>query len=128
MDLNAAREKLAKYGQEHLLRYYETLTESEKESLLNEIEATDFSVLEAFSESPEAASQGQVFEPLGAVTIEEIQAREAEFRAAGLEAIKACKTGAVLLAGGQGTRLGFDHPKGMYNMGRTRDLFIFECT
>ena len=127
MDLNAAREKLAKYGQKHLLRYYETLTESEKESLLNEIEATDFSVLEAFSEGPEAATQGQVFEPLGAVTIEEIQAREAEFRAAGLEAIKACKTGAVLLAGGQGTRLGFDHPKGMYNMGLTRDLFIFEC-
>ena len=35
--------------------------------------------------------------------------------------------GAVLLAGGQGSRLGFEHPKGMFNMGRTRELYIFQC-
>jgi UDP-N-acetylglucosamine/UDP-N-acetylgalactosamine diphosphorylase len=34
--------------------------------------------------------------------------------------------GAVLLAGGQGTRLGFDKPKGMFNIGVTRTLSIFE--
>ena len=127
MDLRAAKEKLEKYGQEHLLRYYDTLSEEEKASLLAEIEATDFSVLEAFGNAPEAENAGQVFEPLGAVTIREIESREAEFREEGLKAIRECRTGAVLLAGGQGTRLGFDHPKGMYNMGLTRDLYIFEC-
>ena len=35
------------------------------------------------------------------------------------------KVGAVILAGGQGTRLGFDKPKGMYNIGITRHLSIF---
>ncbi|MBR3436233.1 MAG: UDPGP type 1 family protein [Lachnospiraceae bacterium] len=127
MDLATARKKLEKYGQEHLLRYYETLTEEEKCALLSEIEATDFSVLEAAKEAPEAGKDSEVFEPLGAVTISEIEAREEEFRKAGLQAIKDCRTGAVLLAGGQGTRLGFDHPKGMYNMGLTKDLYIFEC-
>jgi UDP-N-acetylglucosamine/UDP-N-acetylgalactosamine diphosphorylase len=34
--------------------------------------------------------------------------------------------GAILLAGGQGTRLGFDKAKGMYNIGVTRELYIFE--
>ena len=127
MDLATARKKLEKYGQEHLLRYYETLTEEEKCALLSEIEATDFSVLEAAKEVPEAGKDSEVFEPLGAVTISQIEAREEEFRKAGLQAIKDCRTGAVLLAGGQGTRLGFDHPKGMYNMGLTKDLYIFEC-
>lgn len=66
------------------------------------------------------------FEPLGAMEIPEIKEKEAEFKAIGLEAIKQCKVAAVLLAGGQGTRLGFDKAKGMYNIGVTKDLYIFE--
>lgn len=53
--------------------------------------------------------------------------RYTEFEAVGIEAVKNCKVGAVLLAGGQGTRLGFDKPKGMFNIGETRELYIFEC-
>lgn len=66
------------------------------------------------------------FEPLGAMEVPEIKEKEAEFKAVGLEAIKQCKVAAVLLAGGQGTRLGFDKAKGMYNFGVTKDLYIFE--
>jgi UDP-N-acetylglucosamine/UDP-N-acetylgalactosamine diphosphorylase len=33
----------------------------------------------------------------------------------------------VLLAGGMGTRLGSDAPKGVYNIGITKELYIFEC-
>ena len=43
------------------------------------------------------------------------------------KAIRAGKVGAVLLAGGMGTRLGSDNPKGMYNVGITKTLYIFEC-
>ena len=39
--------------------------------------------------------------------------------------MRAGKVGAVILAGGQGTRLGFDKPKGLYNIGITRKLSIF---
>ena len=64
--------------------------------------------------------------PIGAMELSEIEAKKDEFESAGLEAIKACKVGAILLAGGQGTRLGFDKAKGMYNIGVTRELYIFE--
>lgn len=66
------------------------------------------------------------FEPLGATELQEIKERKEEFRNAGLEAIRGGKVGAVLLAGGQGTRLGFDKAKGMFNIGVTKNLYIFE--
>ena len=66
------------------------------------------------------------FAPLGAMELPEIAEKKGVFEEKGLQAIKECKVGAILLAGGQGTRLGFDKAKGMYNIGVTRDLFIFE--
>lgn len=71
------------------------------------------------------AKRGE-FAPLGAMEISEIKEKEAQFKAVGLEAIKACKVGAILLAGGQGTRLGFDKAKGMFNIGESKELYIFE--
>ncbi len=59
--------------------------------------------------------------------LDEINARSEELEKAGIEAIRAGKVGAVLLAGGMGTRLGSDDPKGMYNVGITRKLSIFQC-
>ena len=47
MSLEKVKEKLAKYDQEHVLKYYEELSEAEKQSLLEQIEATDMSILSA---------------------------------------------------------------------------------
>lgn len=66
------------------------------------------------------------FAPLGAMELPEIESKKDEFQALGLEAIRQGKVGAILLAGGQGTRLGFDKAKGMYNIGVNKDLYIFE--
>ncbi|MBO4411242.1 MAG: UDPGP type 1 family protein [Lachnospiraceae bacterium] len=126
MTYEQAYRKLEAAGQTGLLRFYQTLTRREQKELLSEIEALDLSVLSVLgtSESTETAFQT---EPLSALTVPEINERRAEFEKAGIEAIRAGKTAAVLLAGGQGTRLGFDHPKGMYPIGVTHDLYIFEC-
>ena len=66
------------------------------------------------------------FAPLGAMELPEIASKKEEFKTLGLEAIRNCKVGAILLAGGQGTRLGFDKAKGMYNIGVNKELYIFE--
>ena len=66
------------------------------------------------------------FAPLGAMELPEIAEKRDAFEEKGLQAVKECKVGAILLAGGQGTRLGFDKAKGMYNIGVTKDLYIFE--
>lgn len=117
--------KLQAYNQVHLLHFYDALTSEQQESLLGQIAQMDLSVLDQLHDE-ENSTRGS-FEPLGALTLEEIAQRSGEFRTIGLDAIRSGKIGCVLLAGGQGSRLGFEHPKGMYNVGKTRDLYIFEC-
>ncbi len=126
MTLSQAREKLEKYGQEHVLKYYDELSEDEKEALLAQIDATDMSILESCKHREELSKKGAIT-PLAAMQLPEIEANRESFTATGIEAIKNGKVGAVLLAGGMGTRLGSDNPKGMYNVGLTRELYIFEC-
>lgn len=128
MNYNEAKEKLAACGQTHLLRWYDTLTEREQESLLQQIEELDTELLQVFADYRKSSEQERgKLAPLGALTLEEIAQNRDRFEAAGLDAIRQGKVGAVLLAGGMGTRLGFDKPKGMFNIGVTRELYIFEC-
>lgn len=97
----------------------------ENELLKKQLEEIDWSVLEHI-ERKETVNERGVFAPLEAVEIKEIEARRDEFKELGLTAIKAGKVGAVLLAGGQGTRLGLDKPKGTLNIGIDRELYLFE--
>lgn len=100
-------------------------TPEENETLKKQLDSIDWSVLEHI-ERKETVNERGVFAPLEAVEISEIQARGEEFRELGLKEIRAGKIGAVLLAGGQGTRLGLDKPKGTLKIGIDRDLYLFE--
>lgn len=126
MDLAQAKEKLKKYGQEHVLKYYDELSGQEQKLLLEQIDATDMSLLEACRHREDLGQRG-IITPLAAMQLPEIEENREAFSAIGLKAIRSGKVGAVLLAGGMGTRLGSDDPKGMYNVGLTRELYIFQC-
>lgn len=125
MNYEEALAKLKKYGQEHVLQYFGELSEQEKEALLTQIGDTDFSMLSSCKNKEGAGERGKIT-PLAAMQLPEIGARKAEFDALGLEAIRKGKVGAVLLAGGMGTRLGSDDPKGMYDIGLTKTVYIFQ--
>ena len=126
MTLEEAKAKLEKYGQMQVLKYYDELDDAQKQALLAQIDATDMSIQENCAHQEELGKRG-VITPLDCMEIPEIEAGREEFERIGLDAIKAGKVAALLLAGGMGTRLGSDDPKGMYNVGKTRDLYIFEC-
>lgn len=126
MDYNQALEKLAKHDQTHLLKYYEELDESKQKELIEQIDGTDFSVVENLDHRESGAERGKIT-PIVSMEIDEIEEKRPYFEELGLSAIKEQKVGAVLLAGGMGTRLGSDEPKGVYNIGLTKDLYIFEC-
>lgn len=124
MNYAEAKAKMTTIGQEHVLRYYDELSDAQKEALLQQIEETDFSVLKRIDSGASGERGG--FSPLAAMQLSEIEARKHELYSAGAEAIKAGKTAALLLAGGMGTRLGSDNPKGMYDIGLTKPVYIFE--
>ena len=118
-------EKLKKYNQNHLLKFESELSEKEKQELFKQIESLDFSYLNELNKSEIKQEHSQIT-PIEALTIPEIEERKCEFKTAGLKALKNYEVGAIILAGGMGTRLGSDNPKGMYNIGKTKDVFIFQ--
>lgn len=127
MNYENAKTLLGKYGQDHLLKFYDELNDSERSELLSQIDGIDFSILENLDEDKRASANRGKIEPISAVTIGDIEKNSDSYLSTGISAIKAGKVAAVLLAGGQGTRLGFDKPKGMFRIGVDRELYIFEC-
>ena len=118
-------EKLEKYNQKHLVKFENELNESDKQELHYQIESLDFSYLNELNKQ-ESTNEESVITPIEALTIQEIEKRKEEFKEVGVNALKSYQVGALILAGGMGTRLGSDNPKGMYNIGKTKDVFIFQ--
>jgi UDP-N-acetylglucosamine/UDP-N-acetylgalactosamine diphosphorylase len=113
-------EKINATNQKYLKNLLGKQIPSRLEEQLNHM---DWSYLDMLDQRE--VKRGQ-FAPLGAMELSEIEGKKASFKETGLDAIKNCKVGAILLAGGQGTRLGFDKAKGMYNIGVNKELYIFE--
>jgi len=118
------KQMLEKEEQGHLLRYYDTLSDPEKKLFLSALSKIDFS----FLKRADCAGKSRSYDisPIDIFRARMAEERREELETAGLAAIGAGKIAAVLLCGGQGTRLGFDHSKGMYDIGLTRPLTIFE--
>lgn len=126
MNYSQAKEFLEKKGQVQLLKYYDELDENGKAKLLDAIENLNWDFEDALANPADLTGKGRAIRPIPGLRDSEIQARKAEFKAAGVQAIKEGKVAAVLLAGGMGTRLGVDGPKGAYDIGVTKPLYIFE--
>lgn len=125
MTYDEAVKKLTPAGQQHLLKYYDEITKEQQERLLDQIDKLDLSLLKLIDSGVKGVPKGKL-EPLGAITLAEVAADRDRYEKIGLEAIRACKIGAVLLAGGQGTRFGLDKPKGMLDVGVNKSLYLFE--
>jgi UDP-N-acetylglucosamine/UDP-N-acetylgalactosamine diphosphorylase len=113
------RRKLATFGQTHVLRFVDVLADAEREEFLQQLESLDFeAAVEAFNSA--AARSSEHLPPLVPLSDEDIfslgdVAAVDAWRRAGLAAIARGGVAALVLAGGQGTRLRFPHPKGEYD-------------
>ena len=127
--LEAAKAVLEKHCQEQLLANYEKLSENDKDKLLDDILTIDFNQLEKLYEKrnfKQVYSEAEI-EPISYVEKDKMSKEEREkYDEIGTKAIKAGKLAAVTMAGGQGTRLGHNGPKGTFDIGLESHKPIFE--
>eukprot|EP00088_Acartia_fossae_P068182 TRINITY_DN8597_c0_g1_i1.p1 TRINITY_DN8597_c0_g1~~TRINITY_DN8597_c0_g1_i1.p1 ORF type:complete len:511 (-),score=165.20 TRINITY_DN8597_c0_g1_i1:230-1762(-) len=136
MQLKGIREELAKYGQEHLLHHWDTLSTAEQNELMQELEELDLEeVTEYFKRATCDLEQvGQKLDdrmqPLddsqcGSI-IKSTNEELVHYQDLSLAEIASGHVAILLLAGGQGTRLGVSYPKGMYNVGLPSNKTLFQ--
>ena len=119
---------LKKYGQEHLLNNFDKLDDIHKERLLEEIENIDFELIRSLYESTNKKQKKEVdkIEPMEYLDKFKLNEKYKYYENIGKKAIKEGKLAAVTMAGGQGTRLGHDGPKGTFDIGLDSHKSLFE--
>lgn len=116
---------LTDHGQQHLLPVLESLRGAELADFERQIAQIDWNTAELWRHPEDLSGKGRV-RPIQGLTLPEIDRDRENFAKVGAEAMRHGKVGAVLLAGGQGTRLGSDAPKGAYDIGISHPVYIFE--
>lgn len=127
--LLAAKQVLQKYGQEHLLNSFHSLSREKQSELLDTILTTNFKQMQELYETTKikANFENVKLEPIAHVTKADLSQEELEkYTSLGENAIKNGKLAVVTMAGGQGTRLGHNGPKGTYDLGLDSHKSIFE--
>ena len=117
------------HGQEHLIKLYERLDDKKKNDLINQVLHINFDeVNNLYSLTKNKPELGDVkIEPIEAKDEETLTEDEKnELIKIGEEAIKNKKYAVIMMAGGQGTRLGHTGPKGTFDFGLDSHKTIFE--
>ncbi len=131
MTYDEAKMLLVEQGQDHVLRFWDELNGDEQNALLSQIDAIDFTSIAAMQSmlaSGESDEAGGAIEPSPVVELPALEARAASeaLVTVGSDALARGDVGVVLVAGGQGSRLGFDGPKGAYLVGPISGASLFE--
>jgi UDP-N-acetylglucosamine/UDP-N-acetylgalactosamine diphosphorylase len=128
-DLHA---RLKPFGQEHVLRWWTELSAAEQAKLADQIQQIDMPSLRALAEKrAESAHRWTTEEVLPAPVLtlpQTVPERLAERRAhdRGEAALRAGHVAVLVVAGGQGSRLGFDGPKGAFPIGPVSGATLFQ--
>jgi UDP-N-acetylglucosamine/UDP-N-acetylgalactosamine diphosphorylase len=121
-----AKALLDRAGQSHVLRFWDRLNAGERQYLLKRIEALDFHALKRMQDLLAERRQGTV-DDIRPAEVTHLEGDElVKCRKKGGEAVSAGEVGVLLVAGGQGSRLGFEGPKGMFPIGPVSDATLFE--
>jgi UDP-N-acetylglucosamine/UDP-N-acetylgalactosamine diphosphorylase len=127
-------DRLNRHGQSHLLRWWGELRDEERRGLAAEIASIDFKQLDRLIEDlvrhePSAAPAAEQVQPIEVVRLPQTDGeRVGRLRAAGIgaDALAQGEVGVILVAGGSGTRLGYEGPKGTFPIGPVSSASLFQ--
>ena len=117
-------------GQEHLLKYFDELDNAGKEKFAGQLAEVNWENIPVLAQEyvlkrPETAIPADLA-PADYYRLQGNDELFARAEAQGVELLKQGKVCCLTVAGGQGTRLGFDAPKGTYPIGPVSDRSLFE--
>lgn len=119
-------------NQKHLTAHWDRLTDSQRESLSCQLQGVDFGLMSKLFAGKDKQTDWRNIasraESPAAFRLQDTSNRFTTAQAidAGQEALSKGQLGVVLVAGGQGSRLGFEHPKGMYPIGPLSQRTLFQ--
>ncbi|KAJ3417085.1 UDP-N-acetylglucosamine pyrophosphorylase [Chytridiales sp. JEL 0842] len=111
-------------GQGHVFTFWDSLNETQRAELISHLKAVDVArvnnIFKVATSVPPSAAETAALAPLPPSSFDSVisanPAKVTQWRDRGLKAIAEGKVGVILLAGGQGTRLGSSAPKGCYDI------------
>ncbi|MBQ9313531.1 MAG: UTP--glucose-1-phosphate uridylyltransferase [Clostridia bacterium] len=129
MNYEEMKEKLEKYNQTHVLAAYDRADDATKEKLLTQVERIDFEQLKELYHmtQTEIKFENNKIEPMPYVDSAKLNEEEKKkYIEIGENIIRSGKLAVVTMAGGQGTRLGHNGPKGTFDLGLESHKSLFE--
>ncbi|KAK2151369.1 hypothetical protein LSH36_366g06006 [Paralvinella palmiformis] len=136
MDVEGLRSYLKKYGQEHCLDFWDTLSAKQQETLYKDLKALNLEeITKYFNRCEESLKHpgekiDDHLQPLPAECFGSIVRTDENklklYESEGLHQISESRVAVLLLAGGQGTRLGVNYPKGMYDVSLPSHKTLFQ--
>jgi UDP-N-acetylglucosamine/UDP-N-acetylgalactosamine diphosphorylase len=124
MNFTSALIKLEKISQQHVLAYWNLLANGEKNKLLNQIELIDIEIFKKQQE--QLFSRSDLLKEEFAPYNDYHFAGNVEDIASGKKIISEGKVGCLIIAGGQGTRLKIEGPKGTYPVSVIKHKSLFQ--
>ena len=125
---NNVIKKVYDHKQNHVFEYWDILKKSEKKDLLDELAEIDFVQLKKIYGEKELAIDPN-FSPAPCISIPKTDGERkkySEAREIGIDHIKKGKVAAFVVAGGQGSRLGYDGPKGKFPVSPVKNKPLFQ--
>jgi UDP-N-acetylglucosamine/UDP-N-acetylgalactosamine diphosphorylase len=120
------RQRLRQHGQEHVLAWWNELSDPEREHLLKQIQELDLKQLRDLYASREKTFPLPSPERIAPVPVARLDPADRRLRELGENALRRGEVAVLLVAGGQGSRLGFEHPKGMYAISPVKNKTLFQ--
>ena len=129
MTLEEIKEKLEKYSKSNLLAFYNELAPKEQQALLDQIANIDLELVERIynNRNSVANSEDETIEFMPYVDRQKLSSDQIDYYIKiGEDIIKEGGLAFAMLAGGQGTRLGHNGPKGTFKLNLNPDKSLFE--
>jgi UDP-N-acetylglucosamine/UDP-N-acetylgalactosamine diphosphorylase len=119
--------RLRQFGQDHVLSSWDRLDDAKRREFLGELESLDLEQLRglyALRDQKASLPEADKIKPIARIHLDATLTER--YRALGEQAWRDGRMAVLVVAGGQGSRLGFEHPKGMFPIGPVTGKSLFQ--